>query len=54
MNATDGATVRAYPGFIEQLSVIKVLTTDATGFYTGHEAPAPGCSTGGSRWTGRR
>lgn len=47
VNDTTGGIVRAYPGFIERRSVVKDITSDATGFYTGNEG------TGGGVFDGR-
>ncbi len=47
VNSTTGGLVRAYPGFIQQASVVKAITSDATGFYTGNEG------TGGGVFDGR-
>ncbi|MDI5964408.1 LamG-like jellyroll fold domain-containing protein [Streptantibioticus silvisoli] len=48
VDAATGANTRTYPlGFIEQDSVVKALTSDATGFYTGNEG------TGGGVFDGR-
>jgi hypothetical protein len=47
VNATDGDLVRAYPGFIEGNSVVKDITSDATGFYVADEG------TGGGVFDGR-
>lgn len=44
---TAGDLVRAYPGFIEDTSVVKDITSDATGFYTANEG------TGGGAFDGR-
>lgn len=44
---TTGNVVRAYPGFIEDTSVVKDITSDATGFYTANEG------TGGGVFDGR-
>ncbi|MEU6082975.1 LamG-like jellyroll fold domain-containing protein [Streptomyces sp. NPDC047108] len=47
-NSTTGALVKAYGGgFIPTSSVVKDITTDATGFYTGNEG------TGGGVFDGR-
>ncbi|MDP9417442.1 MAG: DNRLRE domain-containing protein [Actinomycetota bacterium] len=37
VDATSGANVRTFPGFIPAASVVKALTADASGFYTGNE-----------------
>ncbi|MDI5964409.1 LamG domain-containing protein [Streptantibioticus silvisoli] len=60
VDAATGATAKTYPlGFIEQNSVVKALTSDATGFYTGNEGTGGGVfdgriaidwSTLGQRW----
>ncbi|WP_189131484.1 LamG-like jellyroll fold domain-containing protein [Wenjunlia tyrosinilytica] len=48
VDAGTGDNYRTYPlGFIEQNSVVKDITTDATGFYTGNEG------TGGGVFDGR-
>jgi large repetitive protein len=48
LNSTSGANVRTYAGgFIHTNSVVKDLTSDATGFYTGNEG------TGGGVFDGR-
>jgi hypothetical protein len=48
VDATAGALTKAYPlGFISQTSVVKDVTTDATGFYTANEG------TGGGVFDGR-
>jgi large repetitive protein len=48
VDASTGANYRTYPlGFIEQTSVVKDITTDATGFYTANEG------TGGGVFDGR-
>ncbi|WP_103502887.1 LamG-like jellyroll fold domain-containing protein [Streptomyces sp. SM14] len=47
VDAGTGANTRNYPGFIEDRSVVKGLTVDATGFYTANEG------TGGGAFDGR-
>jgi concanavalin A-like lectin/glucanase superfamily protein len=47
VDAGTGATVKAYPGFIESRSALKVLTSDGTSFYAGAEG------TGGGAFDGR-
>lgn len=47
VDATTGANVRTYPGFIPPTSTVQDLTADATGFYTGNEG------TGGGVFDGR-
>ena len=47
VNATTGANVRTYPGFIPPTSTVQTLASDATGFYTGNEG------TGGGVFDGR-
>ncbi|WP_327286965.1 DNRLRE domain-containing protein [Streptomyces sp. NBC_01198] len=47
VDATTGANVRTYPGFIPLTSTVQDLTSDATGFYTGNEG------TGGGIFDGR-
>ncbi|MGK5629105.1 LamG-like jellyroll fold domain-containing protein [Streptomyces sp. URMC 123] len=43
VDATTGAVTRAYPrGFIPTTSVVKDITTDATGFYTANEGSGGG------------
>jgi hypothetical protein len=37
VDATTGANVRTYPGFIASTSTVQDLTADATGFYTANE-----------------
>ncbi|MEW2517197.1 DNRLRE domain-containing protein [Actinacidiphila alni] len=47
VNATTGANVKTYPGFISATSTVQTLAEDATGFYTGNEG------TGGGVFDGR-
>ncbi|WP_031088553.1 LamG domain-containing protein [Streptomyces sp. NRRL WC-3549] len=47
VNATTGALVKSYPGFIPDTSTVQDLTTDATGLYTANEG------TGGGVFDGR-
>ncbi|MEV6010559.1 DNRLRE domain-containing protein [Streptomyces sp. NPDC051976] len=47
VNATTGANVKTYPGFIQATSTVQTLAEDATGFYTGNEG------TGGGVFDGR-
>jgi hypothetical protein len=47
VNATTGANVKTYPGFIPATSTVQTLAEDATGFYTGNEG------TGGGVFDGR-
>ncbi|WP_329171822.1 CBM96 family carbohydrate-binding protein [Streptomyces sp. NBC_01477] len=42
VNATTGANVRTYPGFIPPTSTVQSLASDATGFYTGNEGTGTG------------
>ncbi|MYR66053.1 hypothetical protein GTW44_05285 [Streptomyces sp. SID8360] len=47
VDATTGALVKSYPGFIPDTSTVQDLTTDATGLYTANEG------TGGGVFDGR-
>ncbi|MFJ2635235.1 DNRLRE domain-containing protein [Streptomyces sp. NPDC087422] len=47
VNATTGAIVKTYPGFISATSTVQDLTRDATGFFTANEG------TGGGVFDGR-
>ena len=47
VDATTGANVKTYPGFIPATSTVQTLAEDATGFYTGNEG------TGGGVFDGR-
>ncbi|MEV3999541.1 LamG-like jellyroll fold domain-containing protein [Streptomyces halstedii] len=47
VDATTGALVKSYPGFIPNTSTVQDLTTDATGLYTANEG------TGGGVFDGR-
>lgn len=47
VDATTGANVKTYPGFIQPTSTVQHLAEDATGFYTGNEG------TGGGVFDGR-
>ncbi|SEG76404.1 hypothetical protein SAMN05216223_11086 [Actinacidiphila yanglinensis] len=47
VNATTGANVKTYPGFIPATSTVQSLAEDADGFYTGNEG------TGGGVFDGR-
>jgi hypothetical protein len=47
VNATTGANVKNYPGFISATSTVQTLAADGTGFFTGNEG------TGGGVFDGR-
>jgi hypothetical protein len=42
VDATTGANVKTYPGFIPATSTVQTLAEDATGFYTGNEGTGTG------------
>jgi hypothetical protein len=42
VNATTGANVKTYPGFIPATSTVQNITSDGTSFYTGNEGTGSG------------